>query len=264
MLIETTLDKSVLTQLNAIPLAEVRRPTMPVKLYLQEAEDLYSWATFDKDALLGAGMDWAIVEEISLRSAILRDAQTDWDESRFTKEEVEKNWRTAQEDGYELRDHLLHYSRFAYRDHSDLLRRVAEIAEGNSHADMIQDLHDLGSLGQSNIELLEAINLDLGLLDKAEKLSDQLARFYGDANAARANDNEYRLLRDRAFTYLKFVVDEIRDYGQFVFWKKAERLKGYRSDYLNRISRRKNSQGEPPPLEPNLETQSETETITDS
>jgi hypothetical protein len=37
--------------------------------------------------------------------------------------------------------------------------------------------------------------------------------------------------RDRAFTYLKQAIDEIRECGRFVFWRNPDRLKGYTSDY---------------------------------
>jgi hypothetical protein len=45
-------------------------------------------------------------------------------------------------------------------------------------------------------------------------------------------------IRDQAFTHVKEAVDKIRKCGQFVFWRNAARVKGYRSDYLRRINRR--------------------------
>lgn len=44
---------------------------------------------------------------------------------------------------------------------------------------------------------------------------------------ARENDSEAMLVRDKAFTYLKQAVDQIRECGKFVFWRNPDRLKGY-------------------------------------
>jgi hypothetical protein len=44
-------------------------------------------------------------------------------------------------------------------------------------------------------------------------------------------------LHNKAYSYLKKQVDEIRAAGKFLFWKNPERLSGYSSDYW----RKKNS-----------------------
>lgn len=44
-------------------------------------------------------------------------------------------------------------------------------------------------------------------------------------------DNELRITRDKAYTFMKMAVDEIRRHGQYVFWKNAQRHKGYISKY---------------------------------
>lgn len=45
-----------------------------------------------------------------------------------------------------------------------------------TNADMIQDLSDLAALGKANTEPLIKIGMDLTLLDKAEKLSGEMAK----------------------------------------------------------------------------------------
>ncbi|WP_180335638.1 hypothetical protein [Labilibaculum filiforme] len=39
-------------------------------------------------------------------------------------------------------------------------------------------------------------------------------------------------MRDRAYTYLKQLVDEIRTYGKYAFWNDEEKQKRYTSEYL--------------------------------
>jgi hypothetical protein len=49
--------------ITAIPESETKSPNMPVKAFLEEAEFLYKRANEDKDALLGAGLDFDLVQD---------------------------------------------------------------------------------------------------------------------------------------------------------------------------------------------------------
>jgi hypothetical protein len=49
--------------------------------------------------------------------------------------------------------------------------------------------------------------------------------------------NKLKKVRDKAFTYMKEAVDEIRIHGQYVFWKDEQRFKGYVSRYHKNKSR---------------------------
>jgi hypothetical protein len=74
---------------------------------------------------------------------------------------------------------------------------------------------------------------------------------YAAAYRDRQDFSEAKRIRDQAFTHLKEAVDLIRKCGQYVFWRNAARLKGYRSNYLRRLSRRSaepNNEPEPGPV----------------
>jgi len=113
----------------------------------------------------------------------------------------------------------------------DLLSKAQKIAEGSGHADMIQDLSDLSVLGKANTEPLKNINLDLELLDKAAVLSEDMASLLAKANGQKLGDNNLKIMRDKAYTYMKQAVDEIRRNGKYAFWRTPEREKGYVSKY---------------------------------
>ncbi len=95
---------------------------------------------------------------------------------------------------------------------------------------MIQDLSDLAALGNEYSEYLTAINLDLNLLTQASETAARLSEVLALANAENTSGGAIEL-RNRAFTYLKEVVDEIRTVGQYLFWRNKERLQGYSSSY---------------------------------
>ncbi len=180
---------------------------------------------------MAAGLDWTLVESLPERAGALRESESLWFKIRFSREEAEKEWLTKSPAAYELRDTLLHDFRFAFRNIPEIANRVAAIAEGSGHADMIQDLNDLSVLGKANPEPLAAIGFDATLLDTAAATADEMATLLSEATVVRADRNIERIIRDRAYTYLKQALDEIRACGQYVFWRNEERYKGYISSY---------------------------------
>ncbi|MCH9008526.1 hypothetical protein IIA29_11070, partial [candidate division KSB1 bacterium] len=42
------------------------------------------------------------------------------------------------------------------------------------------------------------------------------------------------MMRDKAYTHLKQAVDQVRECGQYVFWRNEARLKGYGSRYFRK------------------------------
>ncbi|NJO70194.1 MAG: hypothetical protein HC830_13740 [Bacteroidetes bacterium] len=134
-----------------------------------------------------------------------------------------------------------------YRKHPDLLRIVKKIAEGAGHADMIQDLFDAAVLGEENPEPLKAINFDMQLLTQAQALARQMSKLLAKANGAQLADNKQKELRDKAYTYMKQAVDEIRTHGHYVFWRNPEKEKGYTCNYTKRRNSETKKHGKKPP-----------------
>ena len=227
-----------IAEIEAIPAEQVRSPNMPVDVFLQEIENTHKWIQEDKVKMVSAGLDWTLVDDLPLRAGALREAQSLWFKERFSREEAEKEWNAKSPVAYDLRNSLLHHFRFAYRNDPVLSGRVAAIAEGSGHADMIQDLNDLSVLGKANPDPLTVIGFDPALLDEAAATSDEMATLLSQATVVRADQNAERVLRDRAYTYVKQALEEIRNCGQYVFWRDEERLKGYVSQYHSRARRR--------------------------
>ena len=228
---------SKIASIEAIPDNQTQEPNMPVANFVQEAEDTYEWAKDDKTALTEAGLDITLLEDIPARAGALRYAQSIWQKEYNTFEEAQKEWKEKSPEAFNLHDVLIHEFFHAYHDHSDLYSKVRNIAEGGGNADMLQDMSDLAVLGKANPEPLNKINLDMTLLDKAELISEELSEVLAKANGLRMSDNEMKIIRDKAFIYLKQAVDEVRRHGQYKFWRNPERRKGYSSRY-NKIHRR--------------------------
>ena len=218
--------------IRAIPDDKTLEPAMPVDTYLQESENLAKWSLMDAEALATISITLAMLNKLPVRAGALREAQSIWVKDHNSQQDAQREWAEAAPEAFAMRDQLLHDFRYAYRNDAAILARVAEIAEGDSNADMIQDLNDLSLLGKSNTGLLEAINFSLEKLEAAANASDELANILALANGDKSLQNESKVIRDKAYTHLKELVDEIRAAGKYLFWKNEKRLKGYRSEFL--------------------------------
>lgn len=216
---------------QAIARDEVKIPYMPVGVYIQEAEDLAEWAGRDKEHLMAAGLSEELLKEIPVRAGALREAQSIWMREMRDREEAEREWKEKSPDAYEYRDDMLATMRYAFRNNEVLLAKVAQIAEGYGHADMIQDLNDAAVLARENAELLRAIGKDESFWKKGARLSDEMADLRARANGDKYEDDQNKLMRDQMYTFLKQAVDEVKECGKYVFRKNDERLQGYYSRY---------------------------------
>jgi hypothetical protein len=130
-----------LAEINAISDEEVKEPGIPVDVALQEAENLHHWSLDDADALKVVGITKAMITELPVRAGALREAQSVWNKDYRSQQEAQKEWAEQAPLAYDFRNDLLASMRFAYRKDEALLNRVKAISEGNTNADMIQDLH---------------------------------------------------------------------------------------------------------------------------
>ena len=235
---------SELEIVNALPSDQIKVPTQPVDVFIQEAENQLKWCTPDKDTLIAKGLNPYYFDSMPFALAICREAQASWAAEQKIKSDAAKAWQEQSPAAYKLRDQLIADFRYAFRNDPDLLKAVALIAEGSSNADMIQDLADLAALGNKNLPLLAAINFNNRYLGTATNTSTNLALVLAEANGDKNSENATLLFRNKAYSHLKTKVDEIRVCGKYVFRNDKSRLKGYKSafwrkKYMNRTKAEK-------------------------
>jgi hypothetical protein len=241
--------KKLQPTLTALPVDQVMAPNMPVHLMVQEAENLYHWATLDKEALVSVGLDVQVLEDIQPASGALRYAEGEWYKVRFSRADAQKQWSEESPWAFDLRNRLVHDFLFALRNDEALLTQVRGISDGNGNADMIQDLIKLRALGLEYVDELKKINFDVSLLEKAAETADRMGNLLGVVSADSPAENDARDLRDRAFTHLKKLVGEVREYGKYVFYRNEERYRGYVSKYFRRANRTSGKTDKPAAVE---------------
>jgi hypothetical protein len=225
--------------IQSIPDEEVQTPTIPVDVFLQEAENLHHWSLDDFDALKVVGISKEMINDLPVRAGACREAQSVWNKDYRSQQKAQKEWAKQSPEAYDFRNDLLASLRFAYRKDDALLSRVSAITDGGGHADMIQDLNDIAVLGRENPDPLTAIGFDLTQLDLAATRADELANLLAEANGDKADPNYSKTIRDKAYTHLKTLVDEVREAGKYVFRNNKNRLKGYSSTYWKKQNRSK-------------------------
>jgi hypothetical protein len=223
-----------IAEITAIRDEDVKKPNMPVGEAVQEAENLVAWCQEDKADLTAAGLDWLLVEDMPVRAGACRYAQSIWARESRSREAAQKQWQAQSPAAFDLRDELVHHFLFAFRNHPDMVAKTQIIREGGSSADMLQDLSDLSVLGKNNQELLKAVGVNVKLLTTAATMADELSALLALANGANGGDVNAKATRDKAYTYMKQAMDEIRKTGQYVFWRDEDRKKGYLSAYFKK------------------------------
>lgn len=227
--------EQLITEIMAIPNDSIKKPYMPMLNYIEEAEGLCRTSRKDLEKLAAAGLAEDFINDTAARAGACREAQTRWGNELEQKKDAQLEWKGTQEMAYELRDRLLHVFRFAFRNDPVLLKRVREIDEGSSHADMVQDLNDLADLGKKFSQYFQSFDFDPAELDKAAEMSDKVGELLAIANGERREYSEAKLIRDKAYTYLNEAVEEIRQCGKYIFWKDARKLAMYASDYQRKL-----------------------------
>ena len=221
----------LLPEITAVQPHEIKKPNMPVDVFLQESENLFQWCSDDREALFRCGLDTRLIDKLPLLAGACREAQARWVKENKTKKEAENSWRKEYPVALNLKNELIHDFRFAFRKNPELLSKIANIEKGNTYADFVQDLNDLSVLGLDNAEEVTKIGRTLESLENAAILAKKLAGILATWNSEKEINAGFLEIRNKAYTLLKNAVDEIRESGRFVFWRNPERLKGYSSAY---------------------------------
>lgn len=225
----------IMSEILAIPAEKVTHPIMPTNIYVQEVDDLYMNCQKDKDKLAIRGITIKKIKSLLPLAAALTEAESNWFIERDKKEKEHQKWMEVSGPAHELRNLILHDYRFGYRNCDDIMTKLKKVGEGHSHSDMIQDLSKLIALGKEYPEELSEMNFDLTLLEEAQVFVDTLGLIYS-ASKAEDNCSETKDIRDRVFTCLSMIVNDIRAAGQNLFWRTPERLKHYRSAYRHNMN----------------------------
>ncbi|WP_282035494.1 hypothetical protein [Saccharicrinis aurantiacus] len=217
--------------LEAVKKEDIKQCGIPIPIYIQESKNLHKRATLDLAKLTAVGFNAELLTKLSELTTILVVSEVNWQEESSESKIAANDWKKNSPEMYSLNSELIDSMEFAYRKDDQLLSLIDAIKEGDNQADAVLDLSKLAKLGKDNPEPLMAMNFDLTKLDKAVTLSKSLSETLSIINGHAYVEEHRKEMRDKAFTLLKEVVDEVYEYGRFVFRNDADHVKAYGSKY---------------------------------
>jgi hypothetical protein len=242
-----------LPKFSSIPNQDIKTPKMARDDVIGESEELKITAHEDEEVLDRAGCPRKFIRTLDERIGAFAHASSVYENSEFTKTEAKKQWLEMEGPAHDLKWDIIHDFRHALRRNPDELKYVEKIAEGQGRRDLVLDFKDIAVLGKRNQGALEAIHFDTARLVEAESLHDRLSNLLSEANMSPEEVEDLKTLTWQAYTYLQEAVSEIRENGQYVFWKNPERLDLYKSDHFQRIGKIEKKKKEESETEPQTE-----------
>jgi len=221
----------LLPLIQALPDEETITPTMPVDTAKKEAELLQRWLQADLPKFKAAQFDMALIDGLQKRINALNFAEVNWCYSRKMRADAQVEWTNLRPELIKLRSDLFAALEYVFDEKTDLQAVLSDIREGTSNADLVMDFSKLNDLCVRYRELLDAIGFPQEKLQRLAELSSTLGSLLGAADADRLTNSAERIIRDKAYTYLKNAVDKIRRCGKYVSRDDDDRQVGYRSEY---------------------------------
>ncbi len=228
------------SELLALPSADVRRPSLPMAVVLQEAHELLVLARRpDVRARLSAvGVPDEALAELEPRLVAAREAQSAWALARDPRKSEEVQEREDQ--GQTLRRRMVAAARWNLRDDRSAQGTLDGIVEGDSLADLIQDLEDLALLMEQRGEAFAA-DQTFDPAARGAEARTLAAAIRSDVAARRVLAESIDVdLRDRAYTALITRITELRAAGRYAFQDDEKLAPRFASAYVRNTNRRRN------------------------
>lgn len=237
-MIDNAAYKSIQDRIESIPKNQIKTCSIPLSIYLQEAEYLHGRAGKDLEQLKLCGITKEYLDDLQTRIEACRLIFLQWKSVNKETGENLKKWKELSPEAFALKDELIHIFLYAYRKNPHLITTIKDIRKGNSQVEMIRALKNLSVLGLRNLKTIESINITKEKLIRASELSDDMALLLASYHTEQGSSYKTKDLQLKAYTYLRELVDEIRLAGKYVFWKDKTHLKEYASEYVRKKNKR--------------------------
>jgi hypothetical protein len=230
--ITNNIQEELTNKIQSISDKQIIVPTIPIAIYLQEAENLAAWAKDDIDQLSKVGINITHIEDVKERIEACRVLQTEWNNIKNCTSDAKIKWQKESEIGYALHKEILIDFNFAYRNDKRQMKIIKRLKLKRGLPSLVENLGVFAEIGRHEKEPLEKIHFNFDKLEQAYQLSNTLYDINLDYKSSEENKHKQKVLRDKSYTYLKLLLDEIRLSGKYVFSGNKERLQGYKVNYF--------------------------------
>jgi hypothetical protein len=234
---DTNLYETRLPELMAIPEKKVQAPSIPVDILVQEGVQLAAYAVENWEQLSVRKISRELLDDIPSRCELCRIAEAKWLTVKNKKENLEKQWAVEVPLIKKLLADILHNMRYAFRNHPEVLDTLHNTIDSKRLGAVIQNLKFVYELGTQNRALYEESGFDMAEIEKAGQKATELSALLADKRVQAKGGKQLLTVRNRAATFLKTAVNDIRAAGQNVFWHDEVNLSRYTSEYIRNLNR---------------------------
>lgn len=228
------IEPQLLTNIQNIALKDIITPTIPIAIYLQEIENIAVWATDDLTALNKVSITANHIEDLKDRINACRSFQTEWLKLKKIKPDVQKKWEEIKQAAIASRNELIFTYKYAFINDDLALHEVKKLNRKNTAAELVGTLLDLCRIGKKYRDLLEKISFDFSQLETTKNLARKTQLTRSEYIVSTPEKDNIKTLRDKSYTHLKHLADDVKNAGKFIFAKNKERLKGYEIAYYKK------------------------------
>jgi hypothetical protein len=225
---------NLLLSIKAKPASVAKDIDTPIRPFLQIAGKICEAGIRDTPDLQKCKYDITKLESIRLHIEALKEQAAIFNDVQFDQPTNQKEFYKLREEAEMIRFEMLSAMDFAFAGDESLLGKASRLREGGSNADLIQDLIDGKVICESNKELLDGIGFDMTILDRAQVLSAQLSDLLAKATLDRSESPEIRIERDKVFTILKGMLQELSRAGFYIHRLDPTRAARYSLTYTSR------------------------------
>ncbi len=225
-------------------------PSMAMHVYLEEAEGYTEVLSRTVDHMVSLGYQHKDAELFNRRVAGARTAQATMksyiDEQRINTITFKKLFPEVEK----LRDYILVRMKIIVEESPHKADLVKSISKGKCISDTIEDLFELGKIGETMIPELAVVKVSVADINRAKELATTLGRIHKASQMDSSVNTESRIIRDKAVTLLRESIIVLRKWARIVYKKdKVMRMK-----FFSQHTRNKSRKGKPIPLENNETT----------
>jgi hypothetical protein len=219
----------------AIPVGARMSTDRPGEEVVAAGERLAAVARQDRDSFVCAGLNPEYIDTLQARIGAFAYIAAYYDGLLDKEITAEKEWEQKASQGYSLKKRLSHALSSVFRNEPELLEKVKEIERCRENGNIVIDLLALYVLGKLSAMRLRKSSFDFTGLESAKALREELSVIVGRIISNRSRMREAGKILDCAYTYLMQAVNEIKEYGQFVFFNDPDRQKTYVSDFWHKL-----------------------------
>jgi len=235
-------------QCQQVPADQLRKPQGTVSQVVKDGLDQIAVAKENLTDLVDAGMD---PKDLALAETAIN--AYNWVDGLYAtslcSDSADKTLREVLvKDGYALCSELVHFGTFGIKKNgrTDLQEQFSEITKGVGEDNLIRELKDLHLFFTSNPTVTAGLKqFTTGWVEEALQkhieLTDLRTRLRASANET--NLDQFKAEKRGAFTIYQNAIDDVREWGQFVF-KGTERAEKYKAGFLTARNKRKKKTGD--------------------